>query len=94
MPSGTLPITGGKQSPITDAHLRLYEAQGFFVLEGVIPDAHLEMMRNACFSSRVLHRSGLNTTPKMRRIYLPQYSSAPILNEKGVPFYIAEPFPQ
>ena len=48
----------------------------------------------AVFSSRVLHRSGLNTTPNLRRIYLPQYSSAPILNENGVPHYIAEPFPR
>ena len=47
----------------------------------------------AVFSSRVLHRSGLNTTPNQRRIYLPQYSSAPVLKENGEPYYIAEPFP-
>ena len=46
----------------------------------------------ACFSSHVLHRSGRNTTPNLRRVYLPQYSSQPILNEKGEPFYIAESF--
>ncbi len=48
----------------------------------------------AFFSSHVLHRSGPNTTPRPRRVYLPQYSSAPILKEDGTPFYIAEPFLQ
>ena len=46
----------------------------------------------ACFASTVLHRSGFNRTEKIRRIYLPQYSSAPILKEDGSVFYIAEPF--
>ena len=46
----------------------------------------------ALFSSLVLHRSGFNTTPHMRRVYLPQYSSAPILKPDGEPVYIAEPF--
>jgi len=46
----------------------------------------------AFFSSHVLHRSGPNTTPRPRRVYLPQYSSAPVLREDGTPFYIAEPF--
>ncbi len=46
----------------------------------------------ALFSSHVLHRSGPNTTPKQRRIYLPQYSSAPLLKADGKPYYIAEPF--
>ena len=44
----------------------------------------------AFFSSHVLHRSGPNTTPRQRRVYLPQYSSTPILKEDGTPFYIAE----
>ena len=46
----------------------------------------------ALFSSHVLHRSGFNTTPRMRRVYLPQYSSVPILKPDGAPVYIAEPF--
>jgi ectoine hydroxylase-related dioxygenase (phytanoyl-CoA dioxygenase family) len=33
----------------------------------------------ACFSSTVLHRSGANTTDRMRRVYLAQYSTEPIL---------------
>lgn len=48
----------------------------------------------AFFSSHVLHRSGPNTTSRPRRIYLPQYSSAPILKPDGTPFYIAESFLQ
>ena len=46
----------------------------------------------AFFSSHVLNRSGPNKTPCQRRVYLPQYSSAPILKADGNPFYIAEPF--
>ena len=46
----------------------------------------------ALFSSHVLHRSGPNTTARRRRIYLPQYSSAPLADQDGKPFYIAEPF--
>ena len=46
----------------------------------------------ALFSSHVLHRSGPNTTARPRRIYLPQYSAAPLLDDTGKPFYIAEPF--
>ncbi len=34
----------------------------------------------AVFSHQTLHRSGANTTHKMRRVYLAQYSCAPILN--------------
>ena len=46
----------------------------------------------ALFSSHVLHRSGFNTTANRRRVYLPQYSSEPVLREDGTPYYIAEPF--
>jgi len=44
------------------------------------------------FSSYLFHRSGANTTPNMRRIYLGQYSATPILKPdgslwaQGVPF--------
>ncbi len=46
------------------------------------------------FSSHLLHRSGANTTPRLRRVYLPQYSPEPILREDGTLHYIAEPFLQ
>lgn len=44
------------------------------------------------FSSLMLHRSGANTTPNRRRVYLPQYSPAPILRPDGTPFSLVEPF--
>jgi ectoine hydroxylase-related dioxygenase (phytanoyl-CoA dioxygenase family) len=46
----------------------------------------------ACFSSTVFHRSGPNTTDRIRRIYLAQYSAEPILNEdRSGPRHLAEP---
>jgi ectoine hydroxylase-related dioxygenase (phytanoyl-CoA dioxygenase family) len=35
-------------SLITDEHKRQYQEQGFFILEGVIPDSELEMIRAEC----------------------------------------------
>lgn len=35
------------------------------------------------FSSRTFHRSGPNTTDRMRRVYLAQYSAEPIMNRAG-----------
>lgn len=46
----------------------------------------------AVFSSTVFHRSGPNTTNGIRRIFLPQYSAAPVLGKDGKPQYLAEPF--
>jgi ectoine hydroxylase-related dioxygenase (phytanoyl-CoA dioxygenase family) len=46
----------------------------------------------ACFSSTLFHRSGPNTTDRMRRVYVAQYSAEPILNEDGSqPRRLAEP---
>jgi ectoine hydroxylase-related dioxygenase (phytanoyl-CoA dioxygenase family) len=47
----------------------------------------------ALFSSLTFHRSGPNTTPAMRRIYLVQYSPDPLMNKRGTrPFRDAIPF--
>ncbi len=47
----------------------------------------------AVFSSLTFHRSGANTTPNPRRIFLTQYSSEPILNKNGTGLWqLAEPF--
>ena len=35
------------------------------------------------FSSRTFHRSGPNTTDRMRRVYLAQYSAEPVMNRAG-----------
>jgi ectoine hydroxylase-related dioxygenase (phytanoyl-CoA dioxygenase family) len=37
----------------------------------------------ACFSTTLFHRSGTNTTDRMRRVYVAQYSAEPILSEDG-----------
>ena len=48
----------------------------------------------AAFSSYNLHRSGANTSPGMRRVYLPQYSGAPIRRGNGDLWGMAVPFLQ
>ncbi len=45
------------------------------------------------FSSYNLHSSGANTTDRMRRVYLPQYAAAPIVNSQtGEQMNLAVPF--
>jgi ectoine hydroxylase-related dioxygenase (phytanoyl-CoA dioxygenase family) len=46
----------------------------------------------ACFSSTLFHRSGANTTDRMRRVYLAQYSAEPILSDdRSRPRHLVEP---
>ncbi len=46
----------------------------------------------ACFSTTVFHRSGPNTTERMRRVYLAQYTAEPLLSEdRSRPRILAEP---
>jgi ectoine hydroxylase-related dioxygenase (phytanoyl-CoA dioxygenase family) len=48
-----------------------------------------------CFSSTVFHRSGPNTTDRMRRVYVAQYSAEPLLDEeRSRPRHLAEPLPR
>jgi ectoine hydroxylase-related dioxygenase (phytanoyl-CoA dioxygenase family) len=44
------------------------------------------------FTSYNFHRSGANTTPRMRRVYLPQYSAEPIVRGDGSLWAMAVPF--
>jgi ectoine hydroxylase-related dioxygenase (phytanoyl-CoA dioxygenase family) len=47
-----------------------------------------------CFSSTAFHRSGVNTTDQLRRVYLTQYSDGPLLKADGSgPWNLAEAFP-
>ena len=47
----------------------------------------------AVFSSVCLHRSGVNTTSKARRVHLGQYSAEPIMNKEGTALWAgADPF--
>jgi ectoine hydroxylase-related dioxygenase (phytanoyl-CoA dioxygenase family) len=46
----------------------------------------------ACFSSTLFHRSGPNTTDRVRRVYVAQYSAERILSEDGShPLRLADP---
>jgi hypothetical protein len=46
----------------------------------------------ACFSSTLFYRSGPNTTDRVRRVRVAQYSAEPILSEHGShPLRLAEP---
>jgi ectoine hydroxylase-related dioxygenase (phytanoyl-CoA dioxygenase family) len=46
----------------------------------------------ACFSSTLFHRSGPNTTDRMRRVYVAQYAAEPILDEeRSAPRHLADP---
>jgi ectoine hydroxylase-related dioxygenase (phytanoyl-CoA dioxygenase family) len=46
----------------------------------------------ACFSTTVFHRSGTNTTERMRRVYLAQYTAEPLLSEdRSRPRILAQP---
>jgi len=45
----------------------------------------------AVFSSNCFHRSGANTTSKMRRVYLAQYSAEPIIRPDGRQLHFADP---
>lgn len=44
------------------------------------------------FTSYTFHRSGANSTDRMRRIYLPQYSAEPIRSKEGNLWGMAVPF--
>jgi ectoine hydroxylase-related dioxygenase (phytanoyl-CoA dioxygenase family) len=46
----------------------------------------------ACFSTTVFHRSGPNTTDRMRRVYVAQYTAEPLLSEdRSRPRMLAQP---
>jgi ectoine hydroxylase-related dioxygenase (phytanoyl-CoA dioxygenase family) len=45
----------------------------------------------AVFSSTVFHRSGVNTTPNYRRVYVVQYAPEPMINAKGLIASRADP---
>ena len=46
----------------------------------------------AVFSSVCFHRSGENRSPRMRRVYLTQYTAEPIVNLEGKLSGLADPF--
>jgi ectoine hydroxylase-related dioxygenase (phytanoyl-CoA dioxygenase family) len=83
--AGTREVVPHKKNPVSN------DLEGYF---GSDPgDAVIASAGSiACFSSTVLHRSGFNTTPHWRRVYLPQYSAEPLLRPDGKLAAFAEPF--
>jgi hypothetical protein len=70
---------------------RTNDMVGYFGKDPGIP-AVVPVGSIVVFSSYVFHRSGPNLTDKLRRIYLPQYSSTVIRNLQGKQFGQAVPF--
>jgi len=70
---------------------RTNDLVGYFGKEPGIP-AIVPAGSIVAFSSYVFHRSGPNLTDKLRRVYLPQYSTEVILNKEGKPQGQAVPF--
>ena len=65
---------------------------GYFGSEDGVP-AVVPAGSLVVFSSLTFHRSGANTTNKMRRAYVTQYSPDPIINpETNDPMHLAVPF--
>jgi ectoine hydroxylase-related dioxygenase (phytanoyl-CoA dioxygenase family) len=83
--AGTREVVPHNAAPVTG------ELEGYFGPDSgdpvLVPAGSI-----ACFSSTVLHRSGYNTTPHWRRVYLPQYSAEPLRRPDGKLAAFAEPF--
>lgn len=67
------------------------DREGYFGDEEGVP-ANCPAGSIVVFSSTCFHRSGANSTDKMRRAYALQYSSAPVLEPDGSLKGMAEPF--
>lgn len=90
-----LPHTRGGTKGHIITHMRDVRTNDLVGYTG--PDAGVEIDVPAgsivAFSSYNLHRSGQNTTPRMRRVYLPQYTAAPVVNtQTGERMNLAVPF--
>ncbi len=84
---------GGTKSKVFD-HNREENTNDLIGYQGDDPGIVVEVPAGSivAFSSYNFHRSGPNTTPNMRRVYLAQYSSEPIMTTKGSRFAQAVPF--
>jgi ectoine hydroxylase-related dioxygenase (phytanoyl-CoA dioxygenase family) len=77
---------------VTDEHRRQYVDEAYFGKEPGVP-AIVPAGSLVVFSSLTFHRSGANTTNRMRRAYVTQYSPQPILRpEDKQPMHLAVPF--
>ncbi len=84
---------GGTKNWIAD-HDQDEESSDLIGYTGDDPGIAVEVPAGSivAFTSYNFHRSGANTTPNMRRVYLPQYSAEPILNPEGGLWAQAVPF--
>jgi ectoine hydroxylase-related dioxygenase (phytanoyl-CoA dioxygenase family) len=75
---------GGTSHTIFD-HEREEKSNDLVGYTGDDPGIPIEVPAGSvvAFTSYNFHRSGANTSPNMRRVYLPQYSSAPIMRSDG-----------
>ena len=84
---------GGTKNWIAN-HTRDEESSDLIGYTGDDPGIAVEAPAGSivAFTSYNLHRSGANTTPEMRRVYLAQYSAELILNQDGDLWSQAVPF--
>jgi ectoine hydroxylase-related dioxygenase (phytanoyl-CoA dioxygenase family) len=75
--AGTREVMPHRRDPETN------DMVGYFGDDPGVP-ALVEAGSIVCFSSTVFHRSGANTTDRLRRVYVAQYSPEPILDADGV----------
>ena len=78
---------GGTKNWIAD-HVQDADSSDLIGYEGDDPGIAVEAPAGSivAFTSYNFHRSGANTTPGMRRVYLPQYSAEPLPKRQAVPF--------
>jgi ectoine hydroxylase-related dioxygenase (phytanoyl-CoA dioxygenase family) len=74
--AGTREVVPHRRDPATN------DMVGYFGDDPGVP-ATVVAGSIVCFSSTVFHRSGANTTDRLRRVYVAQYSPEPILNDDG-----------
>ena len=84
---------GGTKNTVFD-HNREENTNDLVGYQGDDPGIVIEVPAGSIvsFSSYNLHRSGPNSTPNMRRVYLAQYSSEPIMSTLGRRWAQAVPF--
>jgi ectoine hydroxylase-related dioxygenase (phytanoyl-CoA dioxygenase family) len=84
---------GGTKNWISD-HTRDEESNDLVGYRGDDPGIPVEVPAGSivAFTSYSFHRSGSNTTPNMRRVFLSQYSAEPILGDNGSLWSQAVPF--
>ena len=86
--------TAGTRGKIIE-HERDPDVNDLIGYRGDEPGIALEVPAGSivAFSSFNLHRSGANRSAKLRRVYLPQYASQPMVNSQtGTQMNVATPF--